>query len=117
MISNEIYLIKGWKVDDSDMVDALIDQLCEVNEDFYDNYQDTFYVYDCMAGEYVYFGAIVDSIDADSDYPDDIEVDNKTINKKFDEWNKILEENHEVAEVFKQYMRGPAKLYVVYHVY
>ena len=117
MINNEVYLIKGWKIDDSDIVDALLEQLCDANEEFYDDCEGEYFVNDCMAGEYFYFGAIIDSIDADSDYPDDIEVDDKTINEKFGEWNKTLEEKPEVAEVFKQYMEGPAKIYVLYHVY
>jgi hypothetical protein len=117
MINNEVYLIKGWKIDDSEIADALIDQLCEVDEDFYDDCEGEYFVTDCMAGEYIYFGAIIGSIDADSDYPDDIEVDEQVIKEKFDNWNKMLLEKPEVARVFKQYMEGPAKTYVLYHVY
>jgi hypothetical protein len=117
MINNEVYLIKGWKIEDSEIADALIDQLCEVDEDFYDDCIGEYFIVDSMSGEYVYFGAIIGSIDADSDCPDDIEVDEQVIKEKFDEWNKMLTEKPEVAEVFKQYMGGPAKIYVLYHVY
>ena len=113
MIDREVYIINGWKVTGRENIRQLEDELYNINEDYTDDL-DGFYVQDGMCGEYIYFGAILDSFDPDEDFADVV------INEKllFEKYKKFLNENPKYAEVLKNYTNEePPQVIVALHVW
>ena len=42
MTDSKVYLIKGWKIEGSELVDELLNKLDEVSEDYYGEFEDYF---------------------------------------------------------------------------
>ena len=116
MTNSKVFLIKGWKIEGSELVDELLNKLDEVSEDYYGEFED-YLIIDCVSGEYAYIGTILGSLDCDEDCADDVEITKESVSQATPKWNKMLEENPKVAKVFKEYTKGDAKFYVVYHIY
>ena len=116
MTNSKVFLIKGWKIEGSELVDELLNKLDEVSEDYYEEFED-YLIVDCVSGEYAYIGTILGSLDCDEDCADDVEITKESVSQATPKWNKMLEENPKVAKVFKEYTKGDAKFYVVYHIY
>ena len=109
MIDNYTTVVYGWKLTGSDNVNEFTSELEDWNEDYFDITEDVL-VEDTMCGEYVYFGAVLVSYDAEEG--DEIVIDDELINKYTNKWNNFLKENPKFEEIIKKYKKGEPKLYV-----
>ena len=50
MTDSKVYLIKGWKIEGSELVNELLNKLDEVSEDYYGEFED-YLIIDCVSGD------------------------------------------------------------------
>lgn len=111
MIDRKVYIINGWSVF-GDNVAKMEQELYDIDEYYNDDIQD-YFVYDTMCGEYIYFGAIIDSFNPDED-PLCITIDEKSIYDADQKYKQFLEEYPHYAEIFKKYANNqPPQVMVV----
>jgi hypothetical protein len=98
-------------------------ELSEINENYIEYmtsqnyYNESFFVYDYMSGQYAFFGAIIDKFNANEDpcvsYLDDIIISHAAN----DEYNKFLKNNPKYAEVFQKYIDNrEQRMMIILHV-
>jgi len=117
MIDNHTIVLYGWKVSGKDKTTKFEDACEEIDEDFFDKFLDEVFISDTMCGNYAYFGAILADYDAQFDDEEVIVIDDALVKKCTTKYNKFIEENPELAEVFDKYKEGEPKLYVFQHVW
>lgn len=116
-LDNHTTVIYGWKVEGRDKVSEFEEKLENVNEDWWDNFIDEYFISDSMMGNYTYFGAIL--VDYDAEWDDDAEVviDDDLVKKCTAKYNKFIKDNPEISKVLDEYKDGEAKLYVFQHIW
>lgn len=113
MIDNNTVVLYGWKVTD-DNIEKLQNELETWDEDYFDKIQDII-VEDTMCGNYIYFGAILASYDADEG--EEVIIDSKLIKKATDVYNKKIKNEPELDKILKKYAKKQAKLYVFQQIW
>ena len=113
MIDNNTVVLYGWKVTD-DNIEKLQNELEVWDEDYFDKIQDII-IEDTMCGNYIYFGAILASYDADES--EEVIIDSKLIKKATDVYNKKIKAEPELNKIFKKYAKKQPKLYVFQNIW
>lgn len=115
MIDSHTIVIYGWKVEGKDKSTEFENACEEVDEDFWDKFLHEVFISDTMCGNYTYFGAILAEYDAY--YGEEVVIDDDLVKQCTAKYNKFIEENPELAEVFDKYKDGEPKLYVFQHIW
>lgn len=114
-LDNYTKIVYGWKVSDEEVqqIDKELNDICEdkYNKDIYDMGLDSCIVEDTMCGNYLYYGAILGSYDADEG--GEVIINSKLVNKATSEYNNIMKLYPEIEKVFKKYSKNEEpQLYV-----
>ena len=111
-LDNYTKVVYGWKITDKNKLKQIEDDLENWNEDYF---CEDFIVDDTMCGNYIYFGAILTSYDADEG--GEVIIDDELIKTKTKEWNDFLKDNTEFKNIIEKYKEGDPKLYVFQQIW
>lgn len=116
-IDRRVYIINGWAVIGMEQVKQMETELENIDEYYMDDVQGCF-VSDCMCGEYIYFGGIIDSFNPDYEDAHCFAITEKDIFDADEKYKNFLEKYPKYAEVFKKYTNNERpQVMVALHVW